>query len=91
MLVTQDPSRTSMAISYLQVWRLRPWPNGAQPDDVRRVIGASHALKSSGGAGCMRERATVQFQMLSLRRYAKPQTLQVELRSGYEQVPSKGI
>jgi hypothetical protein len=39
----------------------------------------------------MRERATVQFQMLSLRRYAKPQTLQVELRSGYEQVPSKGI
>ena len=28
--VAIDPCRTSMAISYLQVWRLRPWRLGCQ-------------------------------------------------------------
>jgi hypothetical protein len=38
------PCRTSMAISNLQVWRLRPWPTGVPADDAHRAIGAYQAL-----------------------------------------------
>ena len=39
-----DPCRTSMAISNLQVWRLRSWPTGVPADDAHRAIGAYQAL-----------------------------------------------
>jgi hypothetical protein len=56
-----------MAISGLQVMAVAAMADWGATDDAHRAIGTYQALQSSGGAGCMRERATVQFRMPSLK------------------------